>query len=77
MMMGRCGVVFTLMLLAVCLGLVDCIFARFACMWPLMVGTRFGGQRRSCLVVMLGNVVRYPALIALASVLSVGEKRDL
>ena len=60
---------------AVCF--VDWIFARLACMCPLMVGIWFGGQRRSCFIVMFGNVVRKPALIALAKVSRVGEKSDL
>ena len=60
---------------AVCL--VDCIFARLACMCPFIVASWLGGHLLICLVVMVGKVVRYPAWIAFARVESVGEKRDL
>ena len=56
---------------------VDWMLARFAFMCPLIVATWFGGQRRSCLVVIVGKVVRNPALMALAKVSRVGENRDL
>ena len=59
------------------LAFVDWMLARVAWRWPLCVAVRSGGQRRSCLVVMVGKVVRYPACIALAKVDRVGEKRDL
>ena len=62
---------------AFALCLVDWMLARLAFMCPLTVATWFGGQRRSCFVVMGGKVVRKPALIALAKVSRVGEKSDL
>ena len=40
------------------LAFVDCMLARFACMWPFSVAVRSGGHRRSCLTVMGGKVVR-------------------
>ena len=49
-------VVGTYILFASCL--VDLILARLACMCPLMVAVWSGGQRLSCFVVIVGNVVR-------------------
>ena len=65
------------MLILLHLGLVDCMFARCACMCPLLVATGFGGHRRNCFVVISGNELRKPASIAFASVDNVGEKSDL
>ena len=58
------------------LGFVDFMFARCACMCPFADGIGFGGHFRSCFVVTSGNVLRYPAEIALARVESAGEKSD-
>ena len=44
--------------------------------WPLWVAPRDGGYLFTCLTVKAGNVVRYPAEIAFASVARVGEKRE-
>ena len=62
-------------LFAVCL--VDWMFARLACICPLIVAVWSGGHLRNCLVVMFGKVVRKPACMAFARVVSVGEKSDL
>ena len=37
---------------------VELMLARFACMCPFNVDVGFGGQRRICLVVISGNVVK-------------------
>ena len=60
---------------AVCL--VDWMFARLACICPLIVAVWSGGYLRNCLVVMVGKVVKKPACMAFARVDRVGEKSDL
>ena len=75
MMCGCCGGADEIRACAACF--LDRMFARLACMCPFIVGIWFGGQRRSCFTVMVGNVVRKLAWIALAKVSRVGEKSDL
>ena len=70
------GVSCVMMLLHCSLCCVNWMFTRFACICPLVLVIKFSGQRRTCFVVMTGNVVRYPAWIAFASVARVGKKRD-
>ena len=49
---------------------------RIACMCSIKVALELGEYFRSCFVVKVVKVVRYPALIACSSVVIVGEKRD-
>ena len=56
--------------------LVDCRPCRIALRWPLWVAMSDGGYLFNCLTVKAGNVERYPAEIACARVVRVGEKRD-
>ena len=58
------------------LGFVDLIFARCACMCPLVDGTGFGGHLCSCFVVTSEKELRYPAEMALVRVDSAGENRE-
>ena len=75
-MMCGCGVSGVSVVMLLILGFVDLMFARCACMCPFVDGIGFGGHFRSCFVVTSGNVLRYPAEIALARVESAGEKSD-
>ena len=57
--------------------LVDRKFALWAHMCPIAEARWFGGYFRRCFVVIVGNEVKYPRLIASARVDKAGEKRDL
>ena len=48
-------------------------FLLMALRWPLTVASARGGYFRNCALVMDGNVVKYPASMAVASVCNGGE----
>ena len=51
-------------------------FFLIALRWPLTVASEWGGYFRNCAVVKEGNVVNYPASMAVANVCSGGENID-
>ena len=53
------------------------VLPRIACMCAITVAFELDGYFRSCFVVKVRKVARYPALIACSSVVIVGEKRDI
>ena len=67
----------TVLIVGAGLGFVDCIFALWAHMWPMVDARGLGGYLRSCLVVMVGNEDRYPRLMACSRVDKAGENKAL
>jgi len=52
------------------------LLPRIVCMCPVELCLELGEYFRSCFVMKIGKVVRYPALIACSSGIVIGEDRD-